>query len=186
MLPRPPDGEGSCCCCCRMPEMLAPLDYASPEIMGMEEEVVICAALDSGAVEHVASPDDIPAGVMVEQPDDLRDFVGAGGHNIKHYGKAKIMMEQEDGKELIGTVQVADVVRPLHSVSRIADTKKEILFTADEAVVVPAGTLSKLLKELDVVARYPRKGGLYVSRMKVRNPDAAAKKTGFGRQGEGR
>ena len=36
VLSRPPGGGDNCYCCCRVPDLLAPLDYASPEIMGME------------------------------------------------------------------------------------------------------------------------------------------------------
>ena len=64
------------------------------------------------------------------------------------------------------TVQVADVCRPLRSVSVICDghtgITKEMLYTDKEAVVVPAGALSKFLETSKRLATYPRVGGPYV------------------------
>ena len=89
-------------------------------------------------------------------------------------------LEQENGREIDGTFQVADVTRPLHSTSRICDNKHEILFTAGEATVVPEGSLSRFLGQVRAVAKYPRLGGLYVAKMKAKAP---RKKSGFTRQG---
>jgi hypothetical protein len=78
------------------------------------------------------------------------------------------------------------VSRPLRSAGIIADTKKEVLFTRGEAVVVPEGALSKFLGAIRQIAKYPRKGGLYVARMKAKNPNPKPKPTPastFGRQG---
>ena len=97
-------------------------------------------------------------------------------------------MVTEDGKNINNVVQVADVTRALHSTGLICDTKKEVLFTETEAVVVPAGALSKFLGSLKKVAAYKRKGGLYVAKMKIRkrvNPDSASASP-FGRQGSSR
>ena len=59
-----------------------------------------------------------------------------------------------------------------------------MLFTGTEATVVPAGTLSKFLGSLKHVAKYPRQGGLYITKMKMkaRDPKAAGKQS-FTRQG---
>ena len=62
----------------------------------------------------------------------------------------------------------------------------------DGATVVPGGTLSKFLGSVRHVANYPRRGGLYVAKMKVRAPGTRATRRpnpkkpgaqGFGRQG---
>ncbi len=81
---------------------------------------------------------------------------------------------------------MADVSRPLHSMGVIADTGKEILFTKGEAVVVPEGALSRFLGSVRQLAKYRRKGGLYVAKMKARNPNPKPKPgtaSSFGRQG---
>ena len=87
--------------------------------------------------------------------------------------------------------QVADVVRPLHSTSKICDgtgdKHHEMLFTRECAHVVPEGTFARFLASVNVIARYPRRGGLYVAKMKVRRPRPrpapAAAKPGFTRPG---
>ena len=82
-------------------------------------------------------------------------------------------------------MQVAEVTRALHSTGLICDTKKEVLFTESEAVVVPAGSLSRFLGAIKRLAEYKRKGGLYVAKMKVRRriQSSDAKASPFGRQG---
>ena len=84
------------------------------------------------------------------------------------------------------SVRVADVTRFLHSTGQICDTNKEVLYTSQGCVVVPADTLSKFLKKEDVLVKYPRRGGLYVAKMKARAPKtggAGGGKSGFTRQG---
>ena len=96
-----------------------------------------------------------------------------------------MVLEQENGNLINSTIQVADVCRTLHSVSKICDAKHEMLFTDKEGVVVPAGTFAKILTQAKVITRYPRRGGLYVAKMKAKNPEAR-RAAGFGRQGAGR
>ena len=95
-------------------------------------------------------------------------------------------MITEEGSVISSTFQVADVCRPLHSVSKICDQGHEMLYTSDEALVLPAGVLSKLLATLNVkpVARHVRRGGLYVAKMKAR--DKAAGVSSFTRPGVSR
>ena len=147
------------------------------------------AALDSGAVDHVCGPDDVPQSVTpVSRPDGReRNFIGAGGDRIKNYGEARVVLEQDGSlPSLAITHQVAEVCRPLHAVSKICDNGKEILFTKEGATVIPEGSLSKFLGTLKASARYSRKGGLYVARVRARNPQRAGKTQGFAGQGASR
>jgi hypothetical protein len=59
-------------------------------------------------------------------------------------------------------------------VSKICDEKHEMLFTATEATVVPAGALSKFLASLKGTITYQRKGGLYVTKVKVKSPGTSS------------
>ena len=100
---------------------------------------------------------------------------------------------QEGGTVATSIVQVAGVCRPLHSVSVICDgpaggAKKEMLYTDIEDVVAPAGALSKFLVGCERLATYLRVGGLYVAKVKFRNPPqgAAVKSEDFARPGRGR
>ncbi len=160
------------------------------EILNTEEDKVIDVAMDSGCVAHCADLDDIPSTVDVKPPPPgAKDFVGAGGHPIKRHGKAEVVLAQESGVEVNKVFQLADVTRPLHSVSQVADANKEILFTKGECVVVPEGSLSKYLKGIRIFARYGRRGGLYTAQMRVRDPKRRREpkpKSGFARPGVAR
>jgi hypothetical protein len=91
----------------------------------------------------------------------------------------------ETGKTIGSIFQIANVVRPLHSVSKICDEKLEMLFTATEATVVPAGTLSKFLASIKGTVKYHRKGGLYVTKVKVKAP-GTSESSSFTRPGVSR
>ena len=171
--------------------LVAPMDLAVNEdhaILATEEEIEIEVAADTGCVAHVAGPDSIPNSVAVERPADgsePRNFIGAGGDTIKNYRKACVGLVQKDGKEISNVFHVADVCRPLHSVSTICDNGHEMLFTRGVGVVVPEGALSRFLANVKQVANYPRKGGLYVSKMKAKKPKSPVNTTdqSFGRPG---
>ena len=166
---------------------LAPLEYAegdNNEVFSAEEELEMEVAADSGCVAHCTHPESLPASVTtVKHPPGTKDFMGAGGESIKRHGKAALAMEMADGGMVGNVMQVAEVTRPLHSISQIADTDKDVLFTKGECVVVPGGSLAKYVKGLRVYAKYMRKGGLYVAKMKFRDPAKLGNKS-FVRQGQ--
>ena len=153
-------------------------------LAAMETEIETEVAADSGAVDHVAGPDDIPGCVEVKRT-RVRNFVGPTGKPIEHHGEALVHLVNETGRVIGSVFQIANVVRPLHSVSKICDEKHEMLFTATEATVVPAGTLSKFLASIKGTVKYHRKGGLYVTKVKVRAPGTSAS-SGFTRPGVSR
>ena len=142
-------------------------------LAAMETEIETEVAADSGAVDHVAGPDDIPGCVEVKRT-RVRNFVGPTGKPIEHHGEALVHLVNETGRVIGSVFQIANVVRPLHSVSKICDEKHEMLFTATEATVVPAGALSKFLASIKGTVKYHRKGGLYVTKVKVGAPDSAS------------
>ena len=161
------------------------------EINDVEEDIEVDVAADSGSCAHVFGPDDLPGSIKVRKV-TKRKFHGANNSPIEHHGEAVIRQVQEDGSTAISTVQVADVCRPLHAVSVICDghkgVKKEMLYMDKEAVVVPAGALSKFFEGCKPLATYPCVGGLYVARVKVRDPERviAVKSEDFPRPGRGR
>jgi hypothetical protein len=161
-------------------------DDGDGEIMVAEEEVEIWVVNDSGAVKHMANPKHLPSTVEVVRPASgkTRRFVSANNQPIEDYGEAKVDLELEDGTEVSNVFQVADVSRPLHSTSTICDAAHEMLYTKHEAVVVPEGALSKFLESMsiNVVARYQRRGGLYMAKMKAKDP-RLRRKSGFARPG---
>ena len=163
-------------------EPVGSLEYWQDDdgILAATEEVVLEVCLDSGAVAMVLNPNDLPAGCETKSDKPLRHFVGANGSKIENYGKATTMLGTDDNTNIECLWQVADVTRPLHATSGIADSDFEILYTKSEATVVPAGTLSKYMDSIATVAKYPRKGGLYIAEMKAKAPGSGPS---FTRQG---
>jgi hypothetical protein len=139
--------------------------------MGTEIEVEVAA--DSGDVDHVAGPDDIPGCIPVAKT-RVRNFIGPTGKPIEHHGEALLHLVNETGRIIGSVFQIANVVRPLHSVSKICDEKHEMPLTATESTVVPAGALSKFLASLKGTITYQRKGGLYVTKVKVKSPGTSS------------
>ena len=78
------------------------------------------------------------------------------------------------------------MTRPLHAAAVIADTNKEIFILKGKAVVVPDGALSKHLKGVKIIQNYPRRGNLYVNRVKARPVNRKNEAAGFIRQGRNR
>ena len=147
------------------------------QIMAATEHTKIKVAADTGAVAHSAHPRDLPDSVRVMQ-ERRRNFVGAGGEGLKHYGSAKVRMRHANGQHTSNTFQVMNVIRPLHSVSTITDNDHDFLFTKKCGFVVPAGVFDEILKKVKHIAEYPREGGLYVAEMTCMDPEAKSEPSG--------
>jgi hypothetical protein len=129
------------------------------------EKIRVGVAADSGATDNVIGLDDLPAGVVPEGPPGP-PFSNASGGDIKKYGYVTTMMGNSDGKVGCGWTACA-VTRPLHSVSRVCGPQEgpgvqDFMFNNRIGVVMPPGLVDLLLKHIKPVARYPRRGGLYV------------------------
>ena len=88
------------------------------------------------------------------------------GGDIKKFGKVVTMMESADGKVGCGWTACA-VTRPLHAVSKIAGPEdgpgvQDVMFNNRIGVVMPPGLVDLLLQHIKPVAKYPRRGNLYV------------------------
>ena len=165
----------------------------SQKILYVPEEMKICIALDSGAVDHCANLRDLPNDVFVINDQPRRKFVNASGDDIDYWGQAQVRLQKQDGKHIGSSFQVMDVCRPLHSTSKICDQGCNVVYTDKEAVVVPKGLLDKFLASVQRLATYPRAGGLYVAEMTVKakpvdpKPDAnPVAGSPFGGQGQQR
>ena len=78
----------------------------------------------------------------------------------------------EDGILMSSVFQVAEITRPLMSVSRICDQDMTCVFDKTQAKVLDASG--------NVVARFDRDGGLYTCTMRLRKPVSdAGNNTGF-------
>ena len=172
--------------------LIAPLEYADPEpgeIMTATRRVKMYVAADTGAVDHCVGPRDLPESVLVKKNPNQRGLIGAKGDGIDCYGFANVNLEQADGHMINSNVLVADVRRPLHSISKVCDNNHDMIFTKKGGVVVQAGVFDKLLATVKHVATYPRRGGLYVGEFDCIDPGECpdgAKPSGFAGQGASR
>ena len=135
-----------------------------PDIFYMIE-----VALDSGAANHVLSREDIPGYAVEESPGSKagQQFLPAGGKAIDNEGQVNIVMHAPSGEatssELLSCFQVAKVTRPLLSVSRICSKGTlEVVCKKDAAYIQDT--------KGNVVAKFEKRGGLYVADVAIRNP----------------
>ena len=147
-------------------------DAAIPEFVDVD------VAVDSGAGDNVLAEVDVKGYKIEDSPGSLRgqQFKGAGGHVMANEGQIilEMLAPLEEGKHntVDVTWQIADVCRPLLSVSKICDAAQHtVTFDSKRAVVRDA--------KGRIVCIFQRKGNLYIGRMKIRNPNHPS----FGRQG---
>ena len=154
-----------------------------PAIMSMEEfvETDILLTLDSGCCDHIVDIADCPgyACVLGPSPGSKRGqkFVVGNGGRVKNQGQVDLQMGAKDGSGFHSVFQVAEITRPLMSVSRICDQDLICIFDKTQAQVLnPARSNA-------VVATFERDGGLYTCSMRLRAPKPAAvdPATGFTR-----
>jgi len=149
-------------------------EYQADDLLPVDEkmdEVEMSVAIDSGAVDHVASEDDIPGAEVVPSAASRagRHFQGANGKTIENKGQSTVHMRaKETGVKINSVFQIAEVSRPLYSVSQICDSGCEVAFNKDEGRVTRGGKL---------IATFPRRGGLYIGALMVKpgnpkNPDS--------------
>ena len=143
------------------------------------EYVDVDVAVDSGAGDNVLAAVDVKGHKIEESPALRRgqQFNGAGGHVMANEGQIilEFLAPSEGGQHntVDATWQVADVCRPLLSVSKICDKAKHtVTFDAKKAIARDA--------KGRIVCVFQRKGNLYIGRMKVRNPSHPS----FGGQGK--
>ena len=159
-------------------------DEGDGELLATAEErtVVIRAAMDSGSVANVIHPDDLPAGVDIKENTTGKHFSGAGGSLITKYGSCSTVNQTKNGGKFGARWQVADVTRPLNSVSETCGPidgkgKQDVLFTNKKCFVVPPGVVDEIMRRTTAVVEYDRSGGLYLADIEM---------SSFTRQGPGR
>jgi hypothetical protein len=170
-LARPQDDE-----CGRIDAKCFELEMTNTELLAAPSASIrkraVKVAIDSGAGDHVASPEDVEGFSITESANSRanRNFVAANGGKIKNHGQATVRGKVK-GRRIASTFQVADVTRPLYSVSKLCDAGYKVDFTKEEATV---------LRDGKIIHRFPREGGLYVAEMSIGEDDQAPP---FGGQG---
>ncbi len=135
---------------------------------------VIRVALDSCAGDHVASPADMEGFVVEESPGSKahKHFIAANGQRIANQGQVQAKVSHDKlGTSFGSTFQVAEVSRPLYSVSKMCDAGATVRIDAKEALVHKNGRL---------LARFERQGGLYLADFTVKPRDPASVFAGQG------
>ena len=170
----------------RREELIAPIVYQEKEMVMTAEKVrKLKIAADSGAVDHIANPSNLPGNAMLIKTQAHRDFVNASGGGIKNHGQANVGLKTASGRMVANTFQVADVCRPLHSVGKICDGGFNMVFTKNQAVVIPEGMLDDFLKNCQQLVTYERENGLYIAEFEV-SAVPAEDMSSFTRHGAGR
>ena len=102
-------------------------------------------------------------------------FKAANGSPIKNFGEVRLELVAKDSKgtspHIKSKFEAADVPRALWSVGVLCDAGLDVKFNSEKAVVMDKNGV-------EVCVAY-RKNGLYVSKVKIRNP----KHAGFQRPG---
>ncbi len=138
-------------------------------ILNTAEKVKVKVAVDSGAVDNVIHPKELPADASPQPNTTGKHFVGPKGEQIEKFGSCDTRLETEHGA--VGCHwQLADVTRPLHSVSKITGPedgppKQDVLFNNARCVVVPPGVVDAILKHIRPITEYKREGNLYLAEM---------------------
>ena len=155
------------------PRALSVFEYENRQELldvGAQQQVRVSVAADSGAVTHVISPGQLPAGV---RPDGVvtRHFVGASDEHIEAYGACDTVLGTKNGR-IACKWQVAEVARALHSVSETTGPEDgpgthDVLFNNKVGVVVPAGIVNLILTKIKPILQYERRGGLYCADVTV-------------------
>ena len=119
------------------------------------EGVQVAVAIDSGAVDHVSSGEDLPGIEVVPSASSKagKHFIGANGKTIENKGQAAVSLKASNGVRINSVFQIAQVSRPFYSVSRICDAGCEVSFNRTEGRVTKNGKR---------IATFPRRRGLYV------------------------
>ena len=128
---------------------LSLLGYAEPNgelfaVAGMSrpEGTWFSVAVDSGACENVANPEDVPD-YMVTEPEaskNGRDFVSATGEVIPNLGELKLPAVTAENTVRGMTFSAAPVTKPLGSVKRICAAGHVVVFDEDGSYIINKNT----------------------------------------------
>ena len=150
-------------------EAIVPITTDDADILPVAawEDVEIDVTLDSGCCEHVMDSSEAPGYLIGESPGSKRgqNFVVGNGQKVPNEGQMVLNLETILGgkrKDIRSTFQIAEVTRPLMSVSRICEHGFQCIFTKTEATIKD--------DQNNTVAVFQKQGGLYVTKMKLKAP----------------
>ena len=129
------------------------------------QDMMVDIILDSGACRHVMAGESAPGYPVRESPGSRRgqNFIVGNGERVPNEGQMILNLETDDGAAATATFQVADLTRPLMSVSQICEQGYRCIFEDSCARVVN--------KDDQTICKFEKEGQLYVAKMKLKAPD---------------
>ena len=132
---------------------------SEPEVWESTKWVKVDSVMDSGASAPVAPPSMLPNVAVVPSEGSRRGqrFTSASKHKLKNLGEQKIHACSEEGQDLEVLFQIADVSKPLVSVSSICERGNRVIFGRSGGVVKSMRTGHEI--------PFHRNNGIYVLSM---------------------
>ena len=153
--------KGECC------HELHSLFDADLDLGSLQQErpwIKIESVMDSGAAESVAPPDLAPWIAAEESEGSKRGqtYVSASGDRLPNLGEKKLRVTTVEGHKALATYQLADVTRPLCSISKVCDRGNTVTFTAEGGFIT---------SQSGEKTQFRRQNNVYVLDMYMRNPN---------------
>ena len=139
---------------------------SEPEEWNKERWVKVKSIMDSGASAPVAPPDMLPNVKIRESPGSKRGqkFSSASKHKLKNLGEQQIHACTEEGDDMEILFQIADISKPLVSISSICERGNRVLFGRVGGVVINNKTGAQI--------PFYKENGVYVLTMWMKDADS--------------
>ena len=139
---------------------------SEPEMWNNQRWKKVKSIMDSGASAPVAPPDMLPNVTVRESPGSKRGqkFSSASKHKLKNLGEQRILACTEEGEDMEILFQIADISKPLVSISSICERGNRVLFGRAGGVVIN----NKSGKQIP----FYKENGVYVLSMWMQDADA--------------
>ena len=111
--------------------------------------------MDSGAADSVAPPTLAPQVEITESPGSRRGqcYVSASGNRLSNMGQKVLKIQTNEGKDTTVLYQIAEVSRPLTSVSATCDKGNWVVYTPQGGFIYNMQTGER--------TNFERQGGIY-------------------------
>ena len=135
--------------------------------------------MDSGAADSVAPPTMAPKVAVQESPGSKRGqcYVSASAGRMPNMGQMVLNILTNEGRDTTALYQIAEVSRPLTSVSATCDRGNWVVYTPQGGLIMNCQTGER--------TSFERKGGIYELDLWITDEDmrGGGQSTSFPRQG---
>ena len=133
------------------------------------EDIMVEVTMDSSACRHVMAREDAP-GYQVHDSASSgrgRGFLVENGERVPNERQSILNLEADNGREataqLASTFHVADLTKPLVSVSQIREQGFRCVLEGPQSLVINSS--------VETVCRFDRSGQLYTAKMILKTPE---------------